>query len=1112
MSERATNDAFDPKSSEITIKILEKIRADEIKVVSFDLFDTLLLRPTLYPTDVLKLVGARMDIPYFLHKRKLSQAHASNRKNPLYDDITIDEIYFQYSRLFGRTCEDERIHAIKECELDTERQLLYPRAYGKFLFEEAKTAGKRIYILSDMYLPTGFLADVLQANGYCGYEKLYVSSELRKTKYSGRMYQHIILELREQGIKPEQILHIGDDSTSDISIARREGLKTIHVPGPVAQMFAFAPLKQITVVDNRYETSNNNFFYGLMANELFDYPWTSYSKNFLYNDATVTGILMAPLIIAFMHSTLRQIKSRGVEQVLLCGKTNRILSEIYRLLEPFIHVNASLHELTFPEKIRSLLYVSRANAFTDYFIDGHFSRHTTIDTFLTNILGIKNKDEYDQALEIFLRNGWSFASDEIGDIFDLTVGRKIATVTSSFDELFIKRCQEEYSPVFTEVARKIAPSKMTSAIDIGFDAPYSRLISEKRRMSIESYHFMDYTDTRGCDPFIVIDKEKFKKAKYKLETIVRNVFENSDNKKLNKATKANETENRNVLQSLCKGDEIISDIICEGIISFTGKFTGVFGNLLPLLRFNKYALFKSYAHLTQTPGENKGKNSNQITITRPKFKFSRQKIKKYAWNVSAKFGILGFTRRIYHIMRDFLKPKVDWAETYRKQFASNIESYRNSPLANQDNNIIVLALTNENMIKLFNSFAEKNSDYNFIFLEIDSDAERRHNAALTNYFRITIPPVILRFNFGNDAPSCDFKIDAETKTLLSQYDYLQRSVEQGKSDRTLGKGGSEFFTAECERYYKAIFEIFTPKLLICWNNLFGGRYIASHLAKRIGIPCVVCESGMLSGTISIDTMGCNGESRPSVEVEQFLELPVDENDIIKAEEIISFLNRTGLNRRIQTVDTVLLQKLSQLDKTKPTISFFGAFDPHLFVPYDEHARKFNSPVFKSTIETAKYLVSLARKNEWNVIFKPHPIANNKSLTYPQPYPKGAMVIESGDINLIIDASDVIISTSSSVPYNALTREKPVVMLGYMPCKGKGFTYEAFSLDAVEPQIKAAIEHGYTAEQRAAFVKHVAQLNKYYLFDNLQDRALRYGRTPEQAAQFLRDVMEGKNPL
>ena len=61
--------------------IKEAIMSNEIKVVSFDLFDTLVVRPCIQPSDLFKIVAKRIDFEGdFVNIRKMAEQYARRKK------------------------------------------------------------------------------------------------------------------------------------------------------------------------------------------------------------------------------------------------------------------------------------------------------------------------------------------------------------------------------------------------------------------------------------------------------------------------------------------------------------------------------------------------------------------------------------------------------------------------------------------------------------------------------------------------------------------------------------------------------------------------------------------------------------------------------------------------------------------------------------------------------------------------------------------------------------------------------------------------------------------------------------------------------------------------
>lgn len=169
---------------------------------------------------------------------------AARRKYPQYEDITLDEIYGELSAPDA---------ALKQAELDLERQTLQPNPEIKEVFDYAKGQGKRILIISDMYLPKEFLAEVLREKGYTGFEKLYVSNAVRKLKGTGALYRLIAQELKAN---PADFLHIGDNLKSDVRRAEQAGWHAVGYPSAAQQYLSAHPREKRFFKQNpSYEAS-----------------------------------------------------------------------------------------------------------------------------------------------------------------------------------------------------------------------------------------------------------------------------------------------------------------------------------------------------------------------------------------------------------------------------------------------------------------------------------------------------------------------------------------------------------------------------------------------------------------------------------------------------------------------------------------------------------------------------------------------------------------------------------------------------------------------------------------------------------------------------------------
>ena len=196
-------------------------RIQEASVISFDVFDTLVVRNCSSPTVVFDIVERRYNasrpitkVTGFRDVRMAAERKA--REIAPSGEPTIFEIYALLDARFSKAAPD-----LLGLELDTELRICHANLEAKALYDELLAMKKRIVITSDMYLSSAEVGKILAKCGYAGYERLYVSSDVGMTKRSGRLFRRIAEDL---DVAREDILHLGDHILSDCLVPRELGL------------------------------------------------------------------------------------------------------------------------------------------------------------------------------------------------------------------------------------------------------------------------------------------------------------------------------------------------------------------------------------------------------------------------------------------------------------------------------------------------------------------------------------------------------------------------------------------------------------------------------------------------------------------------------------------------------------------------------------------------------------------------------------------------------------------------------------------------------------------------------------------------------------------------
>lgn len=278
----------------------QAIQRADTKIVSFDVFDTLLLRPFLYPVDLFIVLEQYVNtlIPTTdgigFQKIRMSAEAAVRRKireKTGVQDVTLEQIYDEIARQCSFL--QKYLEPVKNKEIELELQYCYPRNTGKELYDFAQSLGKTVIFLSDMYLSEQTIRKLSEKNGYHP-RSIFVSSECGKTKASGDLYPYTIQKL---GCEPSGLVHIGDNMETDVVNAKKQGIRAFHLPRTEEMFNNWNPQiftgryfsnmfeSRCGIVQNydAKELLGIRCMMAVSANKLYDYPFVFYNRDSDFN-------------------------------------------------------------------------------------------------------------------------------------------------------------------------------------------------------------------------------------------------------------------------------------------------------------------------------------------------------------------------------------------------------------------------------------------------------------------------------------------------------------------------------------------------------------------------------------------------------------------------------------------------------------------------------------------------------------------------------------------------------------------------------------------------------------------------------------------------------------
>ena len=310
----------DKSESEYAAKTIRNYTVDDFvskikdfDVISFDVFDTLIFRNLALPTDVFYLIGEKLGVPNFKNIRIEAEHTARQRcfdKNG-HTEIGLNDIWEVLESSLGRSALGG-----EKAEKQTELDICTANPFMLEVWQKLIALNKRIIIVSDMYLPADFISMLLEKNGFTGAKSVYVSCEYKKNKAKGGLFETV---LRQQS-GPVSVVHIGDNSISDVKNAKEVGLSVMPYINVNKNVLLYRPFDMSALVGSAYKSIVTNHIYNGLNKYSMEYEY-----GFIYGGLFVFGYCR------FIHE---YCKNHGISKKLFLSRDGDILKSAYDFLYP----------------------------------------------------------------------------------------------------------------------------------------------------------------------------------------------------------------------------------------------------------------------------------------------------------------------------------------------------------------------------------------------------------------------------------------------------------------------------------------------------------------------------------------------------------------------------------------------------------------------------------------------------------------------------------------------------------------------------------------------------------------------------------------------------------
>lgn len=301
--------------------------------ISFDIFDTLIMRRVLFPKDVFDIADENINIPNFDFKTERIKAEQELLR---YTNPDIDEIYDRLKQNCSLTA--DKINYMKSVEMGIEQKVLIPRKEMVDMLNYGVSLNKKVYLISDMYFNKKILTEFLERLNITGYDDIFVSCEYKMSKSEGLFSKY------KSKVSADSYLHIGDNEFADGQCANSEGIDSFIIKSAYDLLY-ISSYSEILCDDNNF---NSRLYTGIFISEIFNNPFILYNSDgkFSLENNRNTGFYLAPLAAEFIQWFADRILKDKCENILFAARDGYLIQKLYEIVSEKTELPHSEYLLT----------------------------------------------------------------------------------------------------------------------------------------------------------------------------------------------------------------------------------------------------------------------------------------------------------------------------------------------------------------------------------------------------------------------------------------------------------------------------------------------------------------------------------------------------------------------------------------------------------------------------------------------------------------------------------------------------------------------------------------------------------------------------------------------
>ena len=424
----------------------------QYETITFDIFDTLVTRTVLIPDDIFNLIEEKSNLKLSDHFLKIRKKAELEAVKSLGRDVNLDDIY--NFMLKSEKLTKTEIEKLKELEISLELEHITPRYDVVKLYKKLLKMGKKIDLISDMYLSKDTIVKILKKCGINDYRKLYLSNEQNMRKDSGELWDKYFSNNREKTI------HVGDNYNSDYLQVLKRNRAAIKI------LSSQDYLKYSNILEEKELKIRSEL--AIIYNKfIFNSPFTSKEK--IDNNLKLYGYyFLAPIFYTFFDWF---VKNNKVQNILFVSREGYYLQPIYE----------KYCELFAKAKVNSIYFLSSRRAVTVSFCK-------TIEDLLEIA-----KYEYIGSIDNYFENRFgvtipNLSKEEIKLPDDFS---KVEKIIKDNSLVILKNAANERTNYLNYIKRtcKNIRNHNFGIVDLGYSGTIQYYLSKLLNKKIDGYYF-----------------------------------------------------------------------------------------------------------------------------------------------------------------------------------------------------------------------------------------------------------------------------------------------------------------------------------------------------------------------------------------------------------------------------------------------------------------------------------------------------------------------------------------------------------------------------------------------------------------------------------------------